>query len=962
MIKNSIKILLSTSLISFNLSAEIMNLEKGWNLVGFPTLTKAEDILSKNDLVDNIYFFESGEWKENGEIASAKGVWLHLTENAQLEIKESERVDLRIDELDLEKGWNLLSLPINSAISPKIFENAISVWRYSGEEDGWQIFSDQYSSEEFPKIDVLGKGEGFWVNSTLDETIFLNDKENELTNFKSENEMLTYLSSLIRFNRSYRGNEPIFHVMYGAIDDGMILELEDVADSIPVSIPVEEDTAVESTATNSNASKGEEGGSVDNATTTNLQETGVDEADIVKHDGKNIFYVGNWGTENGIYINTFDRLLNEENKYLTKIDTDINPEELYLIDNKLIAIFPYSNNFWNSWEDISVWSESSKIQIYDVTDINNISKTDEYVIDGNIVDSRVTNNNLYLVTRFMPFIEVEYPKTYIEDCVDEYPYNKYYEDNEASTDKIIKNDDNNIDIAIEDERVGIAPYPYPNDVEYCWWYAKDDTGYFKYDYENPIFGKEHLKPVLTDKINDKENEILSAENLYAPYKFDQSPFITSVISFDLEDVSQQKTVSIVGNSDTLYVSNNAIYSVARTPIYYGWYDQKDRSSIYKFSIKDDDISYKGRGFVDGYILNQFSLSEYKDTLRVATTVGGWWSDTDNIIYTLQENEIENILDISGKLDGLGHDGETIKGVRFLADKGFIVTFKQTDPLYTIDLSDPYNPKKVGELKIPGFSSYFHPVDENRILSIGQDADEETGRTKGVQIQLFDISDFANPILADKLIIGEDWRTRSEAVWNHKAFTYRNSDDMFAIPISQEVEIEKNIDDNDDSIGDIVIKPMPVDEKDLETISIENSTKIEETSEDVVEIINNTADTISSILPTVRAVAINDLETKEEENTSAEVSVTTTELPTEEPIDGEIIKSDIKEDYYYPSWIQKNYLGIYQVNDMKIESISKVNGSDGYNSGYQRGIIFSKDSKDYAIYVKNAELFLEEVVK
>jgi uncharacterized secreted protein with C-terminal beta-propeller domain len=177
------------------------------------------------------------------------------------------------------------------------------------------------------------------------------------------------------------------------------------------------------------------------------------------------------------------------------------------------------------------------------------------------------------------------------------------------------------------------------------------------------------------------------------------------------------------------------------------------------------------------------MSEKDDYLRVATTQGqAWWNaETVNSVYTLKESN-EN-LEIKGTLSGLGKAGETIKAVRFMGDRGFVVTFRQTDPLYTLDMSDPLNPTVAGELSIPGFSEYLHVIDENRLLAIGRDADE-SGRALALQVSLFDISDFTNPKLSDKIKIGEDAlhsSTHSEAEYNHKAFAYRESDLMFGFP-------------------------------------------------------------------------------------------------------------------------------------------------------------------------------------
>ena len=199
--------------------------------------------------------------------------------------------------------------------------------------------------------------------------------------------------------------------------------------------------------------------------------------------------------------------------------------------------------------------------------------------------------------------------------------------------------------------------------------------------------------------------------------------------------------------------------------------------IYKFNF-DEDLSYKAIGSVYGTALNQFSLSEHKDILRIATTEGFSWGSTGtkNNLYTLKE--ADGLLKVEGLLSGLGKEGETIKSVRFMGNKAYLVTFKTTDPLYTIDLSNPKAPKKMGELQVDGYSAYLHPIGENQLLGIGQNSDEN-GRRTGVKIELFDISDFEHPSSQDSISLPEN--SYSELEYNHKALAFRENDNLFAFP-------------------------------------------------------------------------------------------------------------------------------------------------------------------------------------
>jgi uncharacterized secreted protein with C-terminal beta-propeller domain len=576
---------------------------------------------------------------------------------------------------------------------------------------------------------------------------------------------------------------------------------------------------------------------VDDATTTNTQESGVDEADILKHNGDKIFYLSNNWESSGIYVTTFDRLLNAQSKPATTIPTTSRANELYLIDNTLVVIYPTNYNFWGVWDsiDYNLWSEKSRVEFYDVSNIEDIKLSKTYEIDGNIIDSRVTNSKLYLVTRFMPNYKVEYQKDY--DCtisqvpVVEEPISV---DSDSAT--------------LETKRM-MLPY-----TESC--YLSDDNGtLYKYNYEKFTIESKNLLPKYY--VDKEAKELIDYNKIYAPAKVNQSSFITSISSIAIDDLNSFESVSSIGNADTIYASENSIYLTSREyPIYFGFNDYKERSTIYKFNIKDS-LDFVSKGFVDGRILNQFSLSEYNDSIRIATTEGfSWMGDTNNTIYTLRDND--SSLNVVGSLSGLGKEGETIKAVRFFGDRGFVVTFKQSDPFYTIDLSTD-TPKKVGELEISGFSTYFHMVDSDSILSIGREADEN-GRALQLQLELFDISDFANPKLADKKLIPEDVNYSidggyiySEAEYNHKAFTFRDSDKTLALPIT-------------------------------------------------------------------------------------------------------------KMDYSTKEYSVLSSLNFFKVSDSKIVDFSTpLEANDNqYGYGYQRGVIFSKDSKDYALYLSSDNLYIKEL--
>ncbi|MDX6651209.1 MAG: hypothetical protein QOJ97_3160 [Solirubrobacteraceae bacterium] len=181
--------------------------------------------------------------------------------------------------------------------------------------------------------------------------------------------------------------------------------------------------------------------------------------------------------------------------------------------------------------------------------------------------------------------------------------------------------------------------------------------------------------------------------------------------------------------------------------------------------------YRASGEVPGYLLNQFSLSEHGGVLRVASTQEPLWaggqraSDSESAVTVL--DQVGTQLVPVGRAGGLGR-GERVYSVRFLGEAGYVVTFRQVDPLYTLDLARPTSPRVVGELKLAGYSAYLHPVGTDRLLGVGQDATEQ-GRTQGAQVVLFDVSDLAAPRVLGRLRLGQS--SSSGVEYDHRAFLY-----------------------------------------------------------------------------------------------------------------------------------------------------------------------------------------------
>ncbi len=275
---------------------------------------------------------------------------------------------------------------------------------------------------------------------------------------------------------------------------------------------------------------------------------------------------------------------------------------------------------------------------------------------------------------------------------------------------------------------------------------------------------------------------------------------TTVTSLNIQD-GQISQAAVLAPAIQLYASRGALY-LANT-MYSSWRGEPMASEgtktyIHRFKYESPDsvrIAYQGSGVVDGYILNQFALDEYQDVLRIAVTVddpsapvlpnapvatslqaGGSGSTRVNRVLTLGVGA--DGLEELGRTQDLA-PGELIYGVRFAGDKGYVVTFRQVDPLYTLDLRDPRAPKVVGELKVSGFSSYIHMIDDTHLLTVGQEVDPVTLRRLGLKISVFDVTDPSKPSEQYKYVVPAAY---SETLYDHHAFNWFASRNLLALPV------------------------------------------------------------------------------------------------------------------------------------------------------------------------------------
>lgn len=259
--------------------------------------------------------------------------------------------------------------------------------------------------------------------------------------------------------------------------------------------------------------------------------------------------------------------------------------------------------------------------------------------------------------------------------------------------------------------------------------------------------------------------------------------ITTVVTLDVDNPAPPfASTAISANAGIIYASTDALYV---TDNLYDYTAQRSRQDtiIHKLRFNDEGTSYVGSGLVPGRVLNQYSLGEYEGYLRIATTNEEFSVDRSSMssgVYVL--GEAGTSLEVVGKVENIA-PGEQIYAARFIGKRGFLVTFMRIDPLFTLDLSDPTKPRIVGELKVPGYSDHIQLLDENHLLTIGRETQDAGSFAwiQGLQLSIFDVTDPAKPTQLHVETIGSRG-TYSEANDNPKAFNYFAARGLLAFPV------------------------------------------------------------------------------------------------------------------------------------------------------------------------------------
>lgn len=596
---------------------------------------------------------------------------------------------------------------------------------------------------------------------------------------------LRTLNSDAEFFSAWRETLAGEYQRYGAGDEDL---------GVPEATPSAEAPANTTSSDSSDASADGSGGGTGDFTTTNVQEQGVDEADLIKNDGDFLYvlqpYYGGYGgcpecdgpVSSDSPVDTSEpmpeqgpllRILNlqpevPDAEVLAEVPiaTQGFTTGMFLYregDNRSVLLSESNYGGYNGgWNDSRGWSgRDGALVKLNVNDPQNVS-TERLEFDGSVISSRLIGDRLILATRYYPDIE------------------------------------------------GLSPYAYPTEED--WLAALENI-----DLSGALPSYTRLSDgASVPMVNPSECFVAGdvAEG-------NSWPDIITLAVFDADDMTLQSSACYLGASETLYASTEAVY-LATTRYQYDNYnddqpipvdseggngsspdgtvsidepiapannDPRIDTDIHQFDLNGSQIQYVGSGRVSGHLgwnelQKPFRMSESNGDLRVVTMSDNQDGSVSPVNLSVLRADGTGVLQTIGKLPNaqrtafIGKPAEQLYASRFLGDRGYLVTFRSTDPLYVLDLADPTDPKLAGELEVEGYSEYLHPIDENTLLGIGMDAvpadggfgdGRDGGLVQGVKVSLYDVADPSTPTEIDTLLLGQRG-SYSSALYDHRAIS------------------------------------------------------------------------------------------------------------------------------------------------------------------------------------------------
>ncbi len=484
--------------------------------------------------------------------------------------------------------------------------------------------------------------------------------------------------------------------------------------------------------------------SVTSVSQTNIQEVGVDESDRIKTEGNHLYTLESCDSDPLKECITAYQIDSSpaSNTQTGQLGNETNLGQqgsLYLkeVNNKKVLIH-LSNSMNFSINDVwylsTYWqNNNTEIRFIDVSQPNKMSVGTHITVDSATLSSRLIDDVLYLVTRKNP--------SFIDPASDT--------------------------VKLPVDGSVLAKEPDIND----------------------------QLPNISFNENSDKTPLIKATDCFIPSHNSQKPTDNTLIIITAIPLSNPKShysTCIAGNIDTFYMSTKSLYlASSRYPVFfiensiiYNPGDAEMKTEIHKFSLAKGQLDYRGSGSISGHLgwnsrKQAFRMGEHEGVLKVATSKGNEWDETSSTsVSVLKESSDRNNLKEISSLHNLGKPGERLFAARFIGTRGYLVTFKQTDPLYVLNFKDPEHPEILGELEVQGYSDYLHPIGENYLLGIGKHAipgnEGDTAFFQGVKLSLFDVSNANNLREIKSIIIGKRG-TESAVLQDHHALAWLPSE-------------------------------------------------------------------------------------------------------------------------------------------------------------------------------------------
>ncbi|OGL75223.1 hypothetical protein A3E96_03135 [Candidatus Uhrbacteria bacterium RIFCSPHIGHO2_12_FULL_46_13] len=530
------------------------------------------------------------------------------------------------------------------------------------------------------------------------------------------------------------------------------------------------------------------GSSADDYSTTNIQVAGVDESDVVKNDGKYLYIAS------GNKVDIVDGYPPEQVRTLASIELPSMVEGLYLND-RFLAVHGrdaaiYALPAFKSLPYQRRNAPYTYLRVYDLIDRTNPKLVRDLTIQGDYIGSRMVGDYVYLITTAQGDDldeETPVPRMFENgallpttpgtrcNCPEVYYFDVPYEESLMTSVMAVNMKDQGQAVAAQDYLLGVGQQLYVSPTNLYITYTS------QVDYTEIYWQamRDLLLPQLSQRAQKRIAEIEAAPNSL----LSKSEKFMKIFAIASREMGED---GFFDNDDIEKELESKVKSRLREAA-----AEEQQTAVHRIAVSGDQIAYQASGKVPGYVLNQFSMDEHNGFFRIATTQTPSWSwFLDEVDSRNNESSIapprrtsssgvyvlDQSLQVVGKVEGLGKD-ERIYSVRFIGERGYVVTFRQIDPFFVLDLKDPRSPAILGELKLPGFSTYLHPYDESTVIGLGR------GDNGALKLSLFDVATPTSIRELNSYAFSGDIR-ESPALSDHKAFLFSLSKRLLVIPVTE----------------------------------------------------------------------------------------------------------------------------------------------------------------------------------